>query len=50
MKKYVKPSVNVIELETMELMAGSQIVDRTGVGEGYAPGHAKPRSNIEWEE
>lgn len=44
MKKYVKPIVRMIELETMELMAGS--VDETGVGNRY---HANSLS-VEWEE
>lgn len=46
MKKYVKPIVRMIEFEHMDLMAGSQPVDETPVGNRY---HAKSASAEDWE-
>ena len=35
MKKYIKPEMKVYELEPTQILAGSQIVDKTELGDGY---------------
>ena len=35
MKKYIKPAMNVYEVKTSQILAGSLIVDNTNVEEGY---------------
>lgn len=37
-KTYIAPEALIIDIETQFVIAGS--VDRTGVGNGYAPGHS----------
>ena len=35
MKKYIKPAMKVYEVKTSQILAGSLIVDKTSVEEGY---------------
>ena len=35
MKKYIKPAIKVYEVKTSQILAGSLIVDKTTVEDGY---------------
>ena len=35
MKTYIKPAMKVYEVKTSQILAGSLIVDKTNVEEGY---------------
>ena len=35
MKKYIKPAMNIYEVKTLQILAGSLKVDETEIGSGY---------------
>ena len=47
MKKYICPTIKVIEVTQAELICTS--VDETGLGTGYGPGPSKARGYRNWD-